>query len=278
MRTRRGPGIWPGFMLVLVGAGLLAREFGLVPHHVRIVDFWPLFVVFMGVSGLARARGFVAGLFSLAFVAMGGLLLAGNLGMIAFPAARLWPALLVLLGLSFIVRGRYYRHRFHAHWDPPNGGGTDDGGGGGGGGGYGGGGYGGGTGLGGASKETPVTVHQRHSQSTDSDRLNKQYTFSGAQLRIESQAWQGGELGVTAGGVELDLRNAQLAPEGAVLDLRVVMGGVEIRVPDTWRVHCEVTPLFGGADDATRTTQGTADAPRLRILGTVTLGGVNVRN
>src|SRR5690349_13384013 len=105
MRTRRGPGIWPGFILVLVGAGLLAREFGYVPRHVRIVDFWPLFVMFMGISGLTRARGFVAGLFALAFVAMGALLLAGNLGMIAFPAARLWPGLLVLLGLSFIVRG-----------------------------------------------------------------------------------------------------------------------------------------------------------------------------
>src|ERR1700755_976490 len=104
MRTRRGPGIWPGFILVLVGAGLLAREFGLVPHHVRVVDFWPLFVVFMGVSGLSRAHGFISGLFAVAFTLMGGLLLAGNLGMIAFPVARLWPLLLVLLGLSFIVR------------------------------------------------------------------------------------------------------------------------------------------------------------------------------
>jgi hypothetical protein len=226
----------------------------------------------MGVSGLARARGFVAGLFALAFVALGGLLLAGNLGMIAFPAARLWPGLLVLLGLSFIVRGRYHRHRFRNRWERPradgaSGGETD------------------GEGqlddgqlAGGGGTNSDVHFHQRHMQSTDADRLNKQYTFSGAQLRIESPNWRGGELGVTAGGVEIDLRNAALAPEGAVLDLRVVMGGVDIRVPDTWRVHLEVTPLFGGADDSTRTTQGTADAPRLRILGTVTLGGVNVRN
>jgi hypothetical protein len=273
MRTRRGPGIWPGFILVLVGAGLLAREFGYVPRHVRVVDFWPLFVVFMGVSGLSRARGFVAGLFALAFVALGALLLAGNLGMIAFPAARLWPGLLVLLGLSFIVRGRYHRHRFRGHWTPPASGGPE-----------GAGPEDGGAGDGGTPTNAAVHAddygkfHQRHQQSNDAERLNKQYTFSGAQLRIESQSWRGGELGVTAGGVELDLRNAALAPEGAVLDLRVVMGGVDIRVPDTWRVHCDVTPLFGGADDSTRTTQGTAEVPALRILGTVTLGGVNVRN
>jgi hypothetical protein len=270
MRRRRGPGIWPGFILVLVGAGLLAREFGLVPHHVRIVDFWPLFIVFMGVSSLARARGFMAGLFAVAFVAMGGLLLAGNLGMIAFPAAKLWPALLVLLGLSFILRGRHGHGFRHSPWEPPDGGSgggvsrssPDDGSG----------------GNGGELSAREENFHQYHAQSTDSDELHRQYTFSGAQLNIESQAWKGGELGVTAGGVELDLRNARLAPEGAALDLRVVMGGVDIRVPDTWRVNCDVTPLFGGADDTTRTTQGAAEAPRLRITGTVTLGGVNVRN
>jgi len=268
MRRKRGPGIWPGFILVLVGAGLLAREFGLVPHHVRVVDFWPLFVVVMGVSALARGRGVIAGLFALAFVAMGALLLAGNLGMIAFPAARLWPGLLVLMGLSFIVRGRH-RHGFHG-WEHQGayGGGVSSGGDPGGDGDGGGGGH-------GLSKDQSF---RQHTQTTDADQLRRQYTFSGAQLNIESQAWRGGELGVTAGGVEIDLRNARLAPEGAVLDLRVVMGGIDIRVPDTWQVYCEVTPLFGGADDTTRTTQGSADAPRLRITGTVTLGGVTVRH
>jgi Cell wall-active antibiotics response 4TMS YvqF/Domain of unknown function (DUF5668) len=274
MHRKRGPGIWPGFILILAGAGLLAREFGFVPHHVRVVDFWPLFVIVMGVSSLARGRGFVASLFALAFIAMGALLLAGNLGMIAFPAARLWPGLLVLMGLSFIVRGRH-RHGFRGHWDAPTGlpldptsGATglgnagDDG---------------NGSGGGHGRRDFDDKFHH-HSQTMDSDQLHRQYTFSGAQLNIESQAWRGGELGVTAGGVEVDLRHAQLAPEGAVLDLRVVMGGVDIRVPDTWKVHSDVTPLFGGADDMTRTTQGSADAPRLRITGTVTLGGVTVRH
>jgi hypothetical protein len=103
-------------------------------------------------------------------------------------------------------------------------------------------------------------------------------TFSGAQYRIESQAWRGGKLGVTAGGVELDLRQARLHADGAVLDVRVVMGGVDLRVPDTWQVRCEVTPLFGGADDMTRSTQGAGNAPLLRVVGTVTLGGITARN
>lgn len=271
MRKRHGsPGIWPGFILVLVGAGLLAREFGLVPREVRAVDFWPVVVMVMGISSFGRARGFLGGLFALVFVAMGGLLLAGNLHMIAFPAARLWPVLLVLLGLSFIVRGRYRRGFRSARWVRPDGGAEvglrsfdgspPD------------------PGAGGDGWGPHSPRHQQHAQTTDSERMQKQYTFSGAQIRVESQAWKGGELGVTAGGVEVDLRNARLAPEGAVLDVRVVMGGVDIRVPDTWQVNCDVTPLFGGADDMTRTTQGAEDAPRLRVVGTVTLGGVTIRN
>jgi len=56
------------------------------------------------------------------------------------------------------------------------------------------------------------------------------------------------------------------------------MGGVDIRVPDTWQVRCDVTPLLGGADDSTRATQGSSSAPTLRVVGSVTLGGLSIRN
>jgi hypothetical protein len=249
---RRWPGLFPGLILIAVGGGLLAREFGLVPAHVRFVDFWPLLVALAGLSSLVRARSVVGALFALAFVAMGGVLLAGNLGFLTFPAARLWPGLLVLLGLAFVLGGPCRAKRPDPDWQPPN------------------------DGKGQALE--PRSFGSHHEQATSEDRLSRQITFSGTQLRVESQQWEGGELGVTVGGVELDLRHARLAPGGARLDLRVVMGGIEIRVPDTWQVVCEVTPLFGGAEDSTRSTQGATNAPRLLVTGTVTLGGVELRN
>jgi predicted membrane protein len=234
------PGLWPGLILVSVGAGLVAREFGLLPATVRVLDFWPLFIVLIGISLLLRASGVVSKFLALAFIATGGVLLAGNLGFLAFSATRLWPVLLVLLGLAVLFRPPVVPPR------PPRDGAS----------------------FGEPGLELEV----------DEDRLIRQYTCAGAQLRIESQSWRGGEIGVTAGGVELDLRQAQLDPEGAVLAVRVLMGGVDIRVPDTWHVEMDVTPLLGGADDSTRSTQGASSSPRLRIIGNVTLGGVSVQN
>jgi len=236
------PGLWLGLGLATVGMGLLAREFGLLPAHVGLVDFWPLVLLFAGVSGLLRARGFLSALFALAFVALGGVLLASNLGFLAFPVARLWPVLLVLLGVAFLIGGARGSKRRGPPTDPPAG-------------------AGGGPSL-----------------ATDDDRFNKQVTCSGLELKIESQAWKGGELGVTGGGVELDLRYARLDPEGALLDVRIVMGGVDIRVPDTWHIKCDVTPLLGGADDTTRSTQGSTNAPVLRVVGSVMLGGLSIHN
>lgn len=262
MRPRhRYPGLLPGLILIAVGGGLLGREFGYLPPNVRFLDFWPLFVMFMGISGLLHRRSFLGSLFSLAFIAFGGVLLAGNLGLLAFPAARLWPGLLVLVGLAFLLRHgprgefRGFREASRRRRGRAEGDARAEG-----------------------DEEHAAIGREYGAQTSAEDELHKQITFSGAQLRIESQSWKGGELNVTVGGVELDLRNARLQPEGAVLDLRVLMGGVDIRVPDTWQVYCEVTPLFGGADDVTRSTQGAPDAPKLRVIGTCTLGGVTVRN
>ena len=234
------PGLWPGLILVTVGAGLVARELGLLPAHVRLLDFWPLFIVLMGISLLRRKTGVVSALLALAFIGTGAGLLAGNLGFLPFSATRLWPVLLVLLGLAALFR------------QPPG------------------------------SRPPPDAASggrdPKLERAADQDALNRQYTCAGAQLRIESQAWKGGHLGVTAAGVELDLRQARLDPGGAVLALRVLMGGIDIRVPDTWHVELDVTPLLGGTDDSTRSTQGASSAPQLRIIGNVTLGGVNVQN
>src|SRR6188474_3285332 len=103
--NHNGSGLWLGLLLVSVGAGLLAREFGLLPAQVTVLDFWPLVVVVIGISVLLRASGIVSAILALAVVGTGGVLLAGNLGFLTSSVTRLWPVLVVLLGLWALFRG-----------------------------------------------------------------------------------------------------------------------------------------------------------------------------
>jgi len=101
--------------------------------------------------------------------------------------------------------------------------------------------------------------------------------LGGFERKISSPAFQRVELTAFMGGGKLDLRDAVLAPGGAVIDVFSVMGGFEIIVPDSWAVDVEVTPFMGGCDDKTLPHPG-ATGPRLVIRGFVMMGGLDIKN
>jgi|CXWL01.1.fsa_nt_gi hypothetical protein len=96
-----------------------------------------------------------------------------------------------------------------------------------------------------------------------------------------SRAFRGGEVTAVMGGAEIDLRGAELAAEGATIDILAFWGGVEIYVPRGWQVDCRVIPFMGGVDDTTRpdavSTTATDDTvPRLLVRGLALMGGVQI--
>lgn len=109
------------------------------------------------------------------------------------------------------------------------------------------------------------------------DSLNSFNVFSGSEMASHSSSFEGGRVGVVFGGAEIDLRDATPAP-GATLDVFTAFGGVEIRVPDGWRVDIGGMPLFGGFENATTKDRLGDDAPRLRIDATVLFGGLEVKH
>ena len=101
--------------------------------------------------------------------------------------------------------------------------------------------------------------------------------FAGANHRLESQELRRAELSVMFGSLEVDARLAQLATDGAVVDVGVLAGSIQLRVPETWRVSPEALVLFGGIEDKRpRPGAQVQDAPRLVIRGFVAMGGVEV--
>jgi len=93
----------------------------------------------------------------------------------------------------------------------------------------------------------------------------------------DSSDFRGGDLMMIMGGSKLDLRTATIAGNEAVIDLLVIMGGVELRVPETWSVETHVLPIMGGVTNRARTPQN-APAQRLVLRGNVFMGGVEIKN
>jgi hypothetical protein len=104
--------------------------------------------------------------------------------------------------------------------------------------------------------------------------------FSGTKRRIDSQDFKGGDIVAVFGGVNIDLRNAAIAGDRAVIDLNVMFGGVDIRVPETWNVVMKGMPLFGGFEDKTihPKPDPNVKTPELVITGAAIFGGVKTDN
>lgn len=94
--------------------------------------------------------------------------------------------------------------------------------------------------------------------------------------KCTSQAFTGGDVTAFMGGIELDLRGCDLR-EPAILDVFVMWGGVEIRVPPDWTVELRGTPILAGLEDKT-TPPPVAGAKRLVVRGAVIMGGIEVKN
>lgn len=107
---RRRSGIWWGVALVLIGLALLVGQFA---PEIALWRFWPLIIIAFGVRAMFGSAGtpwsvktLTEGLSTIAF----GLILLGQmLGYLAWDVwlniLRLWPLLLVALGLEIAGKG-----------------------------------------------------------------------------------------------------------------------------------------------------------------------------
>ena len=110
----------------------------------------------------------------------------------------------------------------------------------------------------------------------ESDSFDDVAIMSGVKRTNLSKDFRGGEATAVMGGIELDLRDAVMDRREAVLDVSTVMGGMRIRVPETWKVVSRVNTVLGGYKDNTRHPAN--DDHRLVLKGTVLMGGLQVSN
>lgn len=104
--------------------------------------------------------------------------------------------------------------------------------------------------------------------------------FSDNKSGTETQDFQGGQATSIFGAARFDLRNASMTVDEAVIDVNVVFGEVEVRIPETWIVINRAAVVFGGVDDKTihPKVDPSVKTPRLIITGAVIFGGLKLRN
>jgi len=96
----------------------------------------------------------------------------------------------------------------------------------------------------------------------------------------DAKDFQGGQATAVFGAARFDLRNASMTVDEAHIDVNVVFGEAEVRVPETWNVTNRASIIFAGVDDKTihPKTDPTVKTPRLIITGSVLFGGLTLRN
>lgn len=111
--------------------------------------------------------------------------------------------------------------------------------------------------------------------------LREWAVFGGVKRRVNTPNFEGGELLSILGGIDIDLRHAQIPPGKQVtIEANSTFGGIDIKVPETWRVVVQGAGIFGGYEDKTippRPVEG-VEPPTLIVIGQAVFGGVTVEN
>lgn len=109
----------------------------------------------------------------------------------------------------------------------------------------------------------------------DTEEIDLISIFQSATLLSTASPFLGGRLLNLFAATQIDLRRVQPGPTGVQLDLAVACGGVNLVIPEGWRVSASVNTFAGGVNDASR-TDSNPDPVTLYLTGFVVFGGVNV--
>jgi predicted membrane protein len=117
------------------------------------------------------------------------------------------------------------------------------------------------------------------------DFINLSFVLGGGDFKFNSKDLKGGKVTAIMGGGTIDLREADFQESEIVIDAFSLMGGIEIKVPTTWDVNMQGTPLLGGMDNKTayhaandKDSRPGQSHKKLTLKGMAIMGGVEIHN
>lgn len=240
-RRRRPPAPGVIIAILIIGIGVLLFLDNFGLFHIyNIWRFWPVALIAVGVSKLFDCRGTGGRLWAGMIIAVGLLFLLDTLRIYYVSWHLVWPLVLVGLGITMLVKSLERR------------------------------------------PQAGRCVTTSSGDASSADTLREYVVFGGLKRRVDTSNFQGGEMIAVFGGIEMDLRRAIIADsvKEVVIDANATFGGIEVKVPETWRIITRGFGIFGGYEDKTipPTPQDGASAPTVVITGYAIFGGVAVQN
>lgn len=110
------------------------------------------------------------------------------------------------------------------------------------------------------------------------DFIDANAIFGGMKKIVMSKNFKGGELNCFCGGAEINLMNADINGS-AKLEINNVFGGTRLIVPANWEIKSEMTAVLGGIEDKRQIQHGVTPDPNKVLLleGNCVFGGIDIR-
>jgi hypothetical protein len=263
------------FGVIVIGLGVLFTLDNLGFVHAReILRWWPVLLMIFGLlhlMGLGRRPSVTVGLI---FLLGGGWMLLHEAHLVSMDVWQLWPVLLIVWGIS-MIRGRSTVWR--VGYIPRGEGGV--------------------AGVVGerVGERVRERIRERWQEHTrdrtgegdrpggPDDKGDPAATFtvdaflSSVVRKVSAQALTHGAVVTFLGGADVDLRSARMATDRATLEVSMVMGGLNLFVPEDWAVDYQGAQILGSVEDHSKRPVGEPRG-RLVITGVVILSSVIIKN
>ncbi len=251
--------IWFGFLLLIVGGFLLAKQAG-VPIPLWVLN-WHFALIILGLLVGIR-HGFRHAMWLI-------LVLVGSYFLIEdyYPALAIrqyaWPLGIIAVGLFFIFRPKnHYKRIWWEQWEEQY-----------------------------KDAKSWQRKRERKEQwkkyketyatgySSSEDYLDVVSILGGIKKNVLSKNFKGGEAVSILGGIELNLSQADINGR-VVLDLTQVLGGTKLIIPPHWDLRSELSvSVLGSIDDKRSLENVVIDSTKVLVLkGVSVFGGIDIRS
>ncbi len=249
--TKNQSRVYTGLFLVGVGLVLLAEKMG-APIPGWVIS-WPTGMIALGVIlGLRHNFRNPGGLI---LIAIGGLNLADRLSPGLNLNDYIFPLVIMVLGLVFILRPHRGSCSRRDKWNRRFG-----------------------TEPFGTEPTVSMSDDDNEKKNNLSDFINSTSVFGAVKKIILSKNFKGGDITCFMGGAELNLSQADIQ-KTATIDVTQIFGGTKLIVPANWNVKMEVMTIFGGVEDKRPFQGNTINPDKLLVIkGTSLFGGIDIKS